>query len=373
MRTTLALSATLALTLGGGLAACAPKPPEAAPAPLVRTIIVGDAQTAGARTVTGVVRARIETDLAFRIDGKIAARLVDSGARVRKGQPLFRMDVSDYALSADAAQAQVAAAQARAKDVAADHARLAALFTRGAVSKSDLDRVAAEDAAAAQAVRAAQAQAAVAANRVTYATVTADADGIVTLVKAEAGQVVAAGQPIARLARDGAREIEIFLPEQDGGLKIGAAAEVTFLNGTPPATARLREIAGAADPVGRTYAARFAFAERRDAPLGATATVRYTPASGGAVTAAIEAPLSALSDTTSGPGVYVVDPKTRAVHWRSVEITGYGDDAIRVRGGLKPGEEVVALGAHLLREGEIVRTAPNATMATRVASNGELR
>lgn len=372
MRTTLALSATLALTLGGGLAACAPKPPAAAPAPLVRTLIVGDAQTPGARTVTGVVRARVETDIAFRVDGKIAARLVDSGARVRKGQLLFRMDVSDYALAAQAAQAQLSAARARASDVAADHARLAALFTRGAVSKADLDRVAAEDAAAAEAVRAAQAQAAVAANRVAYATVVADADGIVTAVKAEAGQVVAAGQPIARLARDGGREIEIYVPEQDGGLKIGATADVAFLDGSAPTTARLREIAGAADPIGRTYAARFALDDARAIPLGATATVRYAP--GAARTApVIEAPLAALSDTTNGPGVFVVDPKSHTARWRAVEISGYGDETLRIRAGLKPGEEIVALGAHLLRDGAIVRTAPQPARATQVASNGEVR
>jgi RND family efflux transporter MFP subunit len=279
---------------------------------------------------------------------------------VRRGQALYRLDAIDYQLGARAAAAEVASAEARHRFAAAERDRLLALAERGAVSRSDAERVSAEADAAAEALRAARAASQTASNQNRYTTLVADADGVVTFLRADVGQVVAAGQPIVRLARDGPREIEVALPESLGALEIGAVAQVRFLaNGAATAPARLRELSGAADPMTRTFMARFALDEGTAPPLGSTATVQIPAADSDGATA-ISIPLSALHDAGQGPGVWVVNPESRHVAWRAVRVAAFGDDVVRIAEGLAPGDIVVALGAHLLTEGQAVRLEESA-------------
>jgi RND family efflux transporter MFP subunit len=322
--------------------------------PLVRTVVAGGPDQAALRVFTGSVRARHESDLGFRVGGQITARLVNDGEHVRRGQPLFRLDATDYQLGARAAAAEVAAAEARHRFAAAERDRLLALAEGGAVSRSDAERVSAEAAAAGEALRAARAASQTASNQNRYTTLVADADGVVTFLRADVGQVVAPGQPIVRLARDGAREIEVALPESLGGLDVGLVAQVRFLAGAETAPARLRELSGAADSVTRTFAARFALEEGAAPPLGSTASVSIPAANEGG-TSGIAIPLSALHDAGQGPGVWVVNPETQLVAWRAVRVASFGDDIVRIAEGLATGEIVVALGAHLLTEGQTVR------------------
>lgn len=328
--------------------------------PLVRTVVAGAADQTALRTFTGSIRARHESDLGFRVGGQITERLVNDGEHVRRGQPLYRLDATDYELSARAAAADVAAAEARHRFAAAERDRLLALAERGAVSRSDAERVSAEADAAAEALRAAGAASQTASNQNRYTTLVADADGIVTFLRADVGQVVAAGQPIVRLARDGPREIEVALPESLGGLEVGAVAQVRFLAaGVETAPARLRELSGAADPMTRTFMARFALEQGTAPPLGSTASV-LIPAANSDGASAISVPLSALHDAGQGPGVWVVDPESRLVAWRAVRVAAFGDDVVRIAEGLAPGDIVVALGAHLLTEGQPVRLEESA-------------
>lgn len=328
--------------------------------PLVRTVSAGAPDQAGLRTFTGSVRARYEGDLGFRVGGQITARLVSDGERVRRGQPLFRLDASDYELGARAAAAEVAAAEARHRFAEAERNRLAPLVERGAVSRSDFERVSAEADAAGEALRAARAASQTASNQNRYTTLVADADGVVTFLRADVGQVVAPGQPIVRLAHDGPREIEVALPESLGGLEVGAVVQVRFLAaGAETAPARLRELAGAADPVTRTFSARFALEQGAAPPLGSTASV-VIPTTNAASASGISVPLSALHDAGQGPGVWVVDRESSLVNWRAVRVAGYGDDVVRIGDGLAPGDIVVALGAHLLTEGQHVRLEQSA-------------
>jgi RND family efflux transporter MFP subunit len=237
----------------------------------------------------------------------------------------------------------------------AERDRLVALAERGAVSRSDAERVSAEADAAAEVLRAARAASQTASNQNRYTTLVADADGVVTFLRADVGQVVASGQPIVRLARDGPREIEVALPESLGGLEVGAVAQVRFLAaGVETAPARLRELSGAADPMTRTFMARFALEQGTAPPLGSTASVAI-PAANADGGSAISVPLSALHDAGQGPGVWVVNPESHLVAWRAVRVAAFGDDVVRVAEGLAPGDIVVALGAHLLTEGQTVR------------------
>ncbi len=165
------------------------------------------------RAFTGVVAARVQSDLGFRVQGKILERLVDTGQTVKRGQPLMRLDPIDLGLQAQAQQQAVAAARARAKQTTVEEARYRGLIASGAVSASAYDQIkAAADTAKAH-LSAAQAQANVAQNASGYAVLLADADGVVMDTLAEPGQVVSAGQPVVRLARAGQREAIVQLPE----------------------------------------------------------------------------------------------------------------------------------------------------------------
>jgi RND family efflux transporter MFP subunit len=321
---------------------------------LVRIATAGAAQ-ADERAFTGIVTARVQSDLGFRVPGKIVARLVDTGQTVRRGQPLMRIDRTDLALATTAQAGSVASARARALQTGADERRYRDLVAAGAVSASAYDQAkAAADVARAQ-LRAAEAQAQVANNEAGYSVLLADADGVVVETLGEPGQVVAAGQTVVRLARSGPREATISLPETIRPA-IGSVARATVFNAASSDTARLRQLSDAADPRTRTFEARYVLeGAAARAPLGATVTIALVAHASGP---AMQIPLAALYDNGHGPGVWVVGDTGPQVHWRRVALAGIGEETATIRAGLKPGERFVALGAHLLHEGEAVRLAP---------------
>lgn len=335
------------------LSACS-TPDETDVAPLVRTQLIDERAASGTSAYTGVVRARIESDLGFRVAGRITGRLVNPGDSVRRGQALMRVDPGDLALAASAAASQVDAASAAAVRTAADVRRLQGLVEAGAVAASDYDAAVAARNAAAANLSAARATAAQAGRQRGYATLFADADGTVIDVLAQPGQVVAPGTPIIRLAQSGAREAAIAIPETAlAGLPRLATATVYGSNARVAAT--LREVAGAADPATRTFAARYSLAGKQAAsPLGATVTVFIRRDR----TATLDVPLAALFDPGSGPGLWIVGAD-RKVRFRRVSVVRLGEETAAVAAaGLTPGTRFVSLGAQLLREGQAVRLAP---------------
>ncbi len=329
------------------LAACGEKmpPPEAqdaGPRP-VKVMKVGTAANAGTaqeERYSGEVRARIETTLGFRVGGKMVARLVDAGMRVKAGQPLARLDPSDQRLAAAQAEAQRALA-------AAELGRTQELKAKNFISQAALD-------AKATAAAAADAQAQLTKNQAAYTTLSADADGVVAAVLAEPGQVVGPGQGILRIARDGEREVAIAVPESRiAGLKVGAGATVELWSQGAGKTyrGRVRELAPAADAATRTFAARVSIVDADAAvALGMTATVRFAPAEAGA----LAVPLAALLQQGDKPAVWIVGADG-TVSQRSIEIARYTDAGAIVQGGLQPGETIVAAGAFKLAAGEKVR------------------
>ena len=361
-RTPAALPLALAITLA--LAGCsgASSPPPAEP--LVEAVLAAPDGGLSGDAYTGTVRARSESALAFRVAGKITARLVDAGAHVHAGQPLFRLDASDFALAASAAADKVRAAEADAVRTAADEARLRPLVGTGAVAPAAYDGArAARDAAAAN-LSAARAAAANAANQRGYALLTADADGVVTEVLAEAGQVVAAGTPVLRLARSGPREALVSVPETALAALPRSAQAVVYGRSTP-VTATLREVSGAADPLTRTFAARYVLAGApEDAPLGATVTVRLrglnAGLAGGTPAAATRVPLGALVDLGKGQGVWVIQPDRKVRFQRAQPLRLTEEEALLPAAALPAGTRIVALGGQLLHAGQKVRLAPGA-------------
>lgn len=350
------------------LAACGDKPTSdpRTEAPLVRVAPVQGAPAAS-RAFTGVVGARVQSDLGFRVPGKVLQRLVDTGQTVTRGQPLMRIDPIDLQLDAHAQQEAVAAARARAKQATDDAARYQGLVAAGAVSASAYDQIrAAADSAQAQ-LNAAEAQADVAKNASGYAVLLADADGVVVETLAEPGQVVSAGEVVVRLAHAGPREAVVQLPETVRPA-VGSQAQATLYGSdrvSVPAT--LRQLSDAADRITRTYEARYVLdGALANAPLGATVTVRIPESQRAPQTvsqADMQVPVGAVFDPGKGTGVWVLAGKPAHVTWRPVKVLALADDTARVEGNLKPDDQVVSLGAQLLHEGEPVRLADSDTQA----------
>lgn len=337
------------------LAGCGETPddPRAKP-PLVRTAQAGVAG-AGEREFSGVVGARVQSDLGFRIEGKITARLVDAGQSVRRGQPLMRIDPADYRLAADAAAGTVDAARARAIQTSADENRYRDLVGAGAVSASAYDQAKAAARSARADLASAEAQLRARRNDAGYTLLVADADGVVAETLGEPGQVVAAGQTVIRLARSGPREAVVQLPETLRPA-LGTIARAETYSGSS-GTASLRELSAAADAATRTFAAKFTLAGApASAPLGSTITIRLGSSD---ESGRISVPLAAIDDRGRGPGVWIVHGGK--VRFRPVKIASLSDETATLTSGLHGGERFAALGAHLLREGQAVRIEAGAT------------
>jgi RND family efflux transporter MFP subunit len=317
--------------------------------PLVRVATAGEAEGT-AREFTGTVGARVQSDLGFRVSGKVVARLVNAGQVVRRGQPLMRIDPTDYALAAQAAAQTVAAARARAVQTSADELRYRNLISTGFVSASAYDQRKADAQAARAELAAAESQSRLSNNNAQYTVLVADADGTVAETLAEPGQVVGAGQTVVRLARSGPREAVVALPETLRP-SLGTIAQAHTYSGLV-GEARLRQLSDAADPVTRTFDARFTLAgPPAAAPLGSTVTIRLSLPS---EAAAMAVPLGAIYDRGQGPGIWIVGGQGR-VRWRPVKLATVGEETAVVAAGLRPRERFVALGAHMLHQGEAVR------------------
>lgn len=309
----------------------------------------------------GDIHARVEVDHAFRVGGKMSQRLVDAGAVVKKGQALARIDSQDVKFAADAGKAQVAAQQTETDFADAELKRFQDLFNKGFVSQSALDQKL-NIANAARARRdAARAQSSVSINQERYATLTAETSGVVTQVMAEAGQVVAAGQPVFKIANPREKELAISVPEsklgkfRDKGAAMRDLRVALWSNPGKHYKARVREIGGAADPVTRTYAVRVSLLEVDDSvQLGMSAYVVFV----GAVDPdTLAVPLSSLyvRDQTTGVWQIATDGK---VTLKAVTVIQYRETYALVKaasGAVKAGDTIVAAGVHKLREGEVVK------------------
>ena len=326
--------------------------PRVAP-PLVRLVEATRPERAE-RTFTGTIAARVQSNLGFRVAGKIVERLVDAGQQVKAGQPLMRIDETDLRHALTAKRNAVAAARASAVQTDADERRYASLSSKGWVSRQRYEQAkAASDTAKAQ-LAAAEAEARVAENEAAYSVLVADADGTVAETLGEPGQVVSAGQSVVRLAQAGPREAVVALPETMRPA-IGSAAEASVYGGDGRRyRAHLRQLSDSADAQTRTYEARYVLdGEAAAAPLGATVTIRLANQ---ANEPEVEVPLGAVIDDGQRTGLWVLDSATSTVHFRPVKLVRVTSETA-VISGLSSGDQVVSLGAHLLRDGARVRTA----------------
>lgn len=345
------------------LAACGTKEP---PAPLVRPVVLTKVSVgAGADTAVfaGEVRPRHETDLGFRIAGKLAERLVDVGARVRRGQALARLDPADVGLQAEAAKAQVAATETEYKFAQAEYDRYQGLLREKFISASALD--AKRNAADTNRAKWEQARAnlAVAQNQAGYATLVANDDGVITAVNAEPGQVVTVGQAVVRLARETEREVLISVPENRLRELTTAGQLVIALWANPGKLyqGKVREVSPSVDPATRTFAVRVTILDADPTvQWGMTANVG---ALGAAAAPTAVLPLTSIYQKDGKPAVWRYDATTHAVTLIPITVAQYREDGVVVTGGIADGDVIVAAGVHKLQPGQVVKPYEGGTHA----------
>ena len=310
--------------------------------------------------LAGTVVPRVESTLGFRVAGKVVAREVDAGAVVQPGQVIARIDPTDYRLAVDSARAALASADADYARANADLERYQALRGSSAFMAQTLDQRQSLASTAQARIDQAKSQLATAENNLAYTELKADAAGIITAVQAEVGQVLAQGQGVVKLAHSEQLEILVGVPEHR--LKaVREARDVTFELWSDAGhrhAARLRELSPSADPMTRTYPARFSVVEPPAfIGLGMTATLTLSRSEG---TPLAEVPLAAIFQQGTQPAVWVVDRASGAVALRPVTIARWRDDTALIASGVSDGEIVATAGVHKLEPGQKVRPVQQA-------------
>lgn len=344
----LALWAALFFAVGCGKA---PTPEPKAPLVKYETVRLGSA--AEASLYAAAVRGRYETALAFQVGGRIASRAVALGDRVRAGEVLMTLDPKDAAQMARQSAAQVEAARANLALARSTLTRYTALYQADAVAAMVLEQQQTAYDAAAASYESTLAQDVQAQNALSYTQLTANADGVIADISAEAGQVVAAGMPVMTLVQTEELEVEMSLPEnRRQEVAVGSRAEVSFwATGERWTPGVVREIAPMADSFARTYAVRVALlAPPADLAPGMTASVRFVEEN---TADAATLPFSAIYQTGETPCVWVIGEGER-LHLQEVQVEGAFGNRARVR-GLSAGDRVVTAGVHKLHEGAQVR------------------
>lgn len=345
------------------LAACTQQQPAVGDARPVRVQTLAPSAVAATAELPGEIRPRLETRVGFQVGGRIVERRVEVGQSVRAGQVLATLDAQDYRLAASAAREALVAARTDRDQQRADYRRYEDLHAKGFIGTAELERRrSALDAAEARYKQAA-AQAEVSDNQADYALLKAPAAGVVTGVDAEAGQVVAAGQSIVRLAPTAEKEVAVAIPESRlAELRRAPVVRVALWAGGPELRGRIREIAPVADPATRTFAARIAL-ERvpPEVAFGMSATVKFDSPERAA---ALVLPLQALLREGDATYVWTLDAAAATVRRVPVRVTAFDGNAVVVDGGVRAGDEVVTAGVHLLKDGQKVkRLAPVAASA----------
>lgn len=337
------------------LSACDDAPDAAPPEPRpVRVVTVG-AQTAGETlTLSGLVEAETEADLAFRIGGRMIERLVNVGDVVAPGQVVARLDSQDEENALRAARASLTAAEGQLVEAQGNFERQKTLLERGFTTRQRYDEALQTLQTLQAAADGAKAQLEIARNRVADTELRADASGVVTARGAEPGEVVQPGRMIARIARDDGRDAVFDVP----AAVIQAAprnpqVRVTLsIDPTIAADGRVREIAPRADPVTGTFRVKVGLEKPPAAMrLGATVTGTVTLDAG----AGVVIPASALIRTDNAPAVWIVDPATATVALRAVEVSRFGPAEVSVARGLEVGDVVVTAGVQAILPGQKVR------------------
>lgn len=352
-RTPFARVAILALSGVAVLSACSKPVEKTEEVRPVRAIQLAADNIDVAAEFSGEVRARVESRLGFRVGGKIISRKVDVGSVVKRGQVLMQLDPQDMQLAQAQANAGLKAAESNRDLAKAELKRYQDLREKNFVSQAVLDSKATAYKAAQASFEQALAAFRNQSNQAGYTTLVSDVDGVVTGVDAEAGQVVAPGAPVVRVAKTGDKEIVIGIPEDkvDALRRMTDVRVRTWARPTEIIPGKLRELSPVADPATRTYTAKITIPNAPEhVKLGMTAYVAFSAKSQNAM---IKLPLTALFQDKSATAVWVVE--NGAVKPVPVQVAGSSGNDIVVAGGISPGQTVITAGVNLLKPGQKVK------------------
>jgi len=336
------------------LSACE-KPSVAADKPrLVKLISVQTSSSQQSLDLAGEIKARVESPLGFRVTGKIVRRLVETGQTVKKGQALAELDPRDYELAKTASTSQLMAAKSDLALAEAEYKRFQELQTKQFVSELDLDRKRVAVSAAAARLKSLESNVSLDNNRIADTILRADSDGVVSQVQADVGMVVSAGQPIVTVAQQGAREIVVEFPEDRRTIAAQYPQAQVSLWAQPQAKypAQLRELSAVADPITRTFRARYSIQAPSNAlALGQSATLHLNLQGQRGL---IKLPTSALVGKGQQTTVFVFNPQSQKLQSQAVQVAGVDGNEVIVA-GLQQGQQVVVAGVHVVHEGQVVR------------------
>lgn len=354
-RTVLRLSKFIALAGVSVLASCSDEQPSVSVPRAVNVVEVSNTQQVSQVAYSGEILPRYETALAFRVPGKLVARLADIGDEVKASMILARLDPQDQKLNSQAVRSRLAAAQAAYKQATADVARYTDLYEQKFISRAEFDRRITQFEVTKAQFEQVLAELSVTENQAQYTQLRAGHAGVITAVEAEVGQVVAAGQTIVRIARTGEREVAISVPENKlSEMRVASDIRITLWADPQRVFAgKVREVSPIADSVTRTYAARISVLDADGTvSLGMTANVYLRETE---LMSAVELPATALFQQGESAAVWLVDAQSSQIRAVVVEVARYFEDKVSVTGGLKAGDIVVRAGVHKLFEGETVR------------------
>jgi RND family efflux transporter MFP subunit len=348
------------LALGLALAGCKPESAAVQIRP-VRTVVVDPKPVLDDRQAVGEVKPRYESDLSFRVAGKLVARRVDVGAAVKQGEILATLDVQDYENKLRSAEADVGAAEAGFVEAQSTEERLGKLLKNGWTPKANYDTALHNLRAAEAKLAAAKANLALTRDQLNYTELKAEFDGVITAVGAEAGQNVTAGQMVARLARPTDKDAAFNIAETALLDHRNEDAEVVVWPLSNPKMiieGVVREISPVADATTRTYTVKVTL---KDPPpplrFGMSVGGRWK----GSPALMFALPLSVLFEKNGAPAVWVFDPQSESSKLKPVTVARYEADTVIISSGLAKGDTVITAGINTLREGQKVRLADAAS------------
>lgn len=367
--------ATIALisTLSAALVGCSEEKSETSQIVRpVKVVEIAHADNVRQLSYSGAVRARTEMNLGFRVSGKIVERVVNVGDRVNVGDLLARVDPTDYELAVRSASANLDAAERQVETVELVRDRAKQLLARKFASQAQFDQAVLSYNQAVATRDAAKSALSQAQNQVVYTSLAADRPGIVTSINADVGQVVGSGTPVATVAVEGEKEVQVAVPETEisnfrAGLpvKVGIWSDAGLsLDGT------VREVAGSADQQSRTFSVRVSLPNDPRVLLGMTATIEASAGNGASL---VSVPLSALAEKDGYPIVWVVDRGTETVRSRPVTLADFTADGVRVTEGLNVGDLVVAAGTQFMTDDLKVTISSDTTHQAAAAAETVVR
>ena len=338
-----------------------PAEPAVSPRPTL-IMVVGGSAASSSMVLVGEVRPRYEANQGFRISGKIMERKVDVGTQVKKGQLIARLDAADANLNATAAMADVRAAEANHALAQAELERQRQLFARKFISASALDIREAQLKTFAAKLAQVKAQANVTGNQTQYTNLSADRDGVVTMIRAEPGQVVQAGEAVVQIANLKETEVLVAVPESRmTEVKVGTQVAIKMWASPDKVYAgRVREIAPAAETATRAFNVRVSVIDADDrVKLGMTAGVKFIQQQA-QQSEQLLIPLAALTEINGKKLVWVIDAENKA-QLREVAAGEFTEDGVLIASGLKAGEKIAIAGVHTLVKGQLVKPVAKAT------------